>query len=326
MRIVYYTPPSTPGQYFALAVKASLLAYLGLTLFYFLFSFLGDSENTVFSFFHEFFSPVTSTVFSWAGLTDLTHKEAGLYTLFMLLFTPAMLNVIPMMRLKLEQLRLLDEAYGPVRRPEHIFWFSGAAFFLFGFFSLRYIAPSTADGLTLAFVDGTRVAAVLVCLICCTCFLIIGWRLYGSWCKSPDSIRISAPKKKPKPQLKVAIDNTATVRTGSKPALNLTDSDNGIYVALTAEMIQAAGRTKALPTAETLLVPMEMLQKAALITRSGQFSHADLKGLCERACALLTEGKLTHMPDLKTALALYKRANPAKLMDIAAELKKQLEA
>lgn len=327
MRIVYYTPPSTPGQYFGLAIKACLLAYFGTGLLYFLFNLISSFDNKVLEFFHNIFHPVTSPIFYWAGL-EPSISESGIYTVFLLLFLPGLLNVFPMMRLKLEQLRLLDEAYGPVKRPEHIWWFSGSVLFLIALCLLRYMQLHSDNTIIQLYINCTRAGAVVVLGLSSLCFLIIGMRLRGSWQKSPNAVKMPAAKK-PRGNLKVAVDNTApakkTVPNAAPAPVRLIESDTGIYVALTAEIIQAAGRTKALPTPDALMGPMEMMQKAALMTRSGQFSHSDLKGLCERTCALLAEGKLKHMPDLKTALALYKRANPAKLTEIAAELKQQLE-
>lgn len=326
MRIVYYTPPSTPTGYFWLAIKATLLAYAGLAGLYFLFSFTsgGNIEgNGVFGFFHNIFSGIAVPIFNWAGLTGISTGRSGLYIMFLFMFLPALLNAIPMMRLKLEQLALLDEAYGPVRQPEHRRWFGLAATFLLGAFFLRYLAIEPAEGLMQISIDCTRLSVFLTCLTAGVCFIVIGTRLQASWQKSPAAVKLPGEAKKKKTtHLKVAVDNTTPARpNGMSPA----PMDTGLYVALTAEIIQAAGRTGQLPAASDIEEPMQMLQKAALMTRSGQLSHPDLAGLCERACTLLNEGGLQHLPDLKTALALYKRANPAQLTDIAAELKKLLE-
>lgn len=333
MRIVYYNPPSTPGQYFWLAFKTFMLSYVGIAIFYFLFSMVSGFDNTLTNFLYGILIPVTEPVFRWAGLYDISQSMAGFYTLFILLTLPSLMNIIPMMRLKMEQLRLLDEAYGPVKKPEHLFWFYGTAFFLFGLLSIRYIETDSGDGLQQVFIDCSRIALVLICAVCTICFLLVGMRLRASWKKSPEALQMALPGAKPKKKkpgnLKIAVDNSKTVRpttSAALPQLNTVDSDTGIYVALTAEMIQAAGRLKALPTPDVLIGPLEMMQKAALMTRSGQYSHSDIKGLCERACSLLADGQLVHLPDLAAAQALYKRANPAKLVDIATELKQKLEA
>mgnify|MGYP000873750650 FL=1 len=138
MRIVYYTPPSTPAAYFWLMLKATGLAYVGLTLLFFLFSLLsGTGYSNVFLFFHEIFAPVTQPVFAAAGLHELAVGESGLYTFYLLLQVPGLLNTIPMMRLKLEQLRQMDEDFGPVRKREHLFWFYAAFVFAFCFMAMR---------------------------------------------------------------------------------------------------------------------------------------------------------------------------------------------
>lgn len=320
MRIIYYTPPSTPTDYFWLAVKATLLALFGVTVFYFLFGFLGNGGSNIATFFATLLAPITLPLFKWAGVTTESTGSTGLYTLFLIMFCPALLNAIPMTSLKLQELRLLDEAYGPVKRPEHRIWFGMAAFFWLACVSLRFVPLPAGDALGQVFIDCFRLMALLGFGVAGLCFIVVGGRLYSSWQKSPAAIKLPEEKKRPK-HLKVAIDNTKP----AGPMPTTPETESGIYTAITAEIIQIAGRTNVLPTAEKLLVPLEMLQKAALMTRSGQFSHPDLKGLCQAVCAAVEGGKIRSLPDLKAAQALFRKPDSGKLKQIASELKKAVE-
>lgn len=316
MRIVYYTPPSTPAEYFQLSVKATLMALGGVTVFYFLLNFLGSSGNTIASFFATLLAPITLPLFSWAGVNAEGGAKIGLYTLFLIMFTPALLNAIPMTSLKLQELRLLDEAYGPVKRPEHRTWFGLAGFFWLICLCQRFLPLPQSAALGQVIIDCIRLISLLGFGITGLCFIIVGTRLYNSWQKSPAAIKLPGEKKKPK-HLKIAIDNTASAPAPTAP-------DSGIYAALTAEIIQIAGRTGELPSADKLLIPLEMLQKAAQMTRSGQFSHPDLKSLCEAVCTAVNNGRIRSLPDLKAAQALFRKPDSSKLQQIAAELKKAI--
>jgi len=322
-RDIYHPRPATTGAYFFLAIKTTLLAYVGTIIIYLLNNSVGtglEGNSGVLSFFYGIFSPVTLPVFAWAGLHDLSVNMAGLYTIFLLMFTPALLNAIHITRVKLEQIALLDEAYGPLKKPEHQLWFFIAFFLFSGAFFLRQLENNTADTLTHIIVNCTRLLAPCILFTSSICMVIIGWRMRSSWLKSPEAATLPPKKKKPT-QLRVAVDNS-TLQNAAAPAIE----DNGLYVALTAELIQAAGRSKAMPQAAALCETLAMLQKAAQMTRSNQFSHPDLAGLCEKTCTLFAQGRISHLPDLKAALAIYKRADPARLMEIAAELKKLHEA
>lgn len=330
MIIHYYSRPTTPAGYFALAAKSTLFALGGLILIFLLMHTLGVENPGLLKIFYIGLQPVADRIFYAAGLQQLSPMAQSEYTIFLLMFIPALVNGGHMLRLKLEQLRVLDEAYGPVKRPEHMAWFIASFTFLFICVAVRSLELAIPDPLMRITADAARLVFILAGGLACLSTLIIGWQLRSSWLKSPDAIKLpgSKPRKgsgKAKPShLKVAIDNTTPAKAAGQP-LHLAEYDMGIYIALTAEIVQACGRQENLPDAAKLHENMSMLQKAAQLTRSGQFSHPDLQDLCERACALLAAGQLHHLPDLQAAMALYKRADPAKLTAIAAEFKKLLE-
>lgn len=331
MRIVFIRGPVTPAGYLPRLFVYIFFSFFGTGLLFLIVQALGRSNiigpdllSSSVNAIHLFLEPITGPVINWSGLLLDDPLQRGLIALFILLFLRPVYVMLQMTGMKLQQLATLENAYGPLSRPQHRLWLVFAFVALGAAALLRYLPQlSLADFALIELMQNcARVAVYIGLLVGGLCCLAVGYNLRRSWLKG----RPAQPVKAQPRHLRVAVDNTGLPADTAKPALKTAPRDevDGLYVALTAELVQACGRLKALPTTEQLVEPLLLMQKAASMTRSGSFYHPDIHTACARAITLLQEGKLKTLPTLAAALRLFKAPAPPQLRAIARELQEKI--
>ncbi len=303
--------PSTPAGYIPRLIKFTLAAFLVMIVFDILAGVLGDKGGALPGFFYVITQPLSRYILALPRLAPQSEGEAGLYCIFALAFIRVLIIAIPMTRIKLWQIESLrDQGFAPAQSASR-FWFIWAAFLVTGACLLGYVSTNLPNPFLMHIVKAAKLAVYLGAMTAALSAVVIGFKLRGGISLPRSS---SAPKAKAKPKLKLMVDNTAPAKPDEA------SEGRAFYVALTAGIIQSAGRFNRLPTQAELEEPLKLQQKAALATRNALLSDAEITARCKIALELLEQGKVQNLPDLKTAITLYKKPDPAKLMQIALEL------
>jgi hypothetical protein len=320
----YIQSPMTPMKYIGLSIRMVIVAFAIMGVIMFLLSSLGSGGGGAFGFLYTLFSPVFDQVFWWSGVDAYLGANKGYYALFTLLLLPALFNILQVIRLRLQELRYLEENFGPINRPEHVYSFAVCCILLLVAAGLRYFPRDefvTTD-FALMLANASRIVIWLAALAGALGYAVIGFSLKASWARNPASLKAA---KRAQGKVRLMVDNTKAPAAKRQDPVKLIEPESSPYVALTAALVQAAGYLKAMPTASDIAEPLMLQQKASSMTNSGVFAGIDIRDLCERACALVVSGQLATLPDLKTLQALYKKADPARLQAIAAELRAKLD-
>ena len=301
--------PSTPAGYIPRLIKFTLAAFLAMIVFDIIAGVLGQNGGALPGFFYVITQPLSRYLLALPRLDPQTEGEAGLYCIFALLFIRVLIIAIPMTRIKLWQIESLrDQGFAPAQSTSR-FWFFSAALLVTGACLLGYINAPLPNPFLLHIVKAAKLAVYLGAMTAALSAIVIGYKLRGGV-----SLPRSTPVPKANPKLKLMVDNTAPAKPDES------SEGRAFYVALTAGIIQSAGRFNRLPTQAELEEPLKLQQKAALATRSTLVSNSEITARCKIALELLEQGQVKTLPDLKTALTLYKKPDPAKLMQIALEL------
>lgn len=301
--------PTTPAGYIPRLIKFTLAAFLVMIVFDIIASVLGSNGDALPGFFYVITQPFSRYILALPRLAPQTEGEAGLYCIFALAFIRVLIIAIPMTRIKLWQIESLrDQGFAPAQGAAR-FWFISAALLVIGACLLGYINIPIPNPFLLHLFKAAKLAVYLGALTAALSAVVIGYKLHGGL-----SLPRSTQAPKAKPKLKLMVDNTAPLKPDAP------SEGHAFYVALTAAIIQSAGHFNRLPTQAELEEPLKLQQKAALATHSALVSDSEITARCKIALELLEQSKVKSLPDLKTALTLYKKPDPAKLMQIAHEL------
>ena len=285
-------------------------------------------SDSGFGMLYSLIQPVFGPVLRFMRVDVLGLNAGAALSLFMLLYLRATAIVIPAVQHRLQQLQSIERAYGPVNRPIHRKWLLSAVCGLLGATAITQLPPIREDMSIQNFaLQLLRVAIFLGFIVGSTGAAVVGWRLRDSWRR-----RRKLPTRLSQ-MSGVASSDNVSAEPAYKTAPALLENtvvadpvDEGLYIALAAELVQAAGSTRQLPDYTQIERPLLELQIAASMTHTGQFQHSNLGGLCKQACELLAAGELKKLPDVQTATRLYERPDTNLLIDLAEELRGKVKA
>jgi hypothetical protein len=274
--------------------------------------------------------PVFGPLFRLLKLEPLAAHASMSLVIYTILQIIGFRFLVPALQQKMQQLAALERALGPVTRPVHRLWFTVALITAGSAYALTTL-PSWAgtSGTETVLMNLLRIGLFFGCATTACGTALIGYRLRRSWQRFKEFG--AGLRHKPSPQ-DMAPSSGSTSDAPLEPGLQIEKSglsdanaDESVFIALAAELVETAGRSRALPHYRQLEMPLLELQQAAAATHTGQFEYADLRGLCQQACDLMASGKLSALPDLKAARSAYERRDPSLYVDLAAELRQKIK-
>jgi hypothetical protein len=229
------------------------------------------------------------------------------------------------------QISILERALGPVSKPVHRIWFAIAVITALCALALTILPAWTDKSVVLSFLYSLlRICLFIICVTTTFAATLIGYRLRKSWkkFKGLDFGLRSSSSSDTAPSVgsdtnQTPSDNSSFHTERDKPAIS--GADESVFIALAAELVESTGRRRELPNYRQLEIPLLELQQAAAATHTNQFEYANLRGLCEQACALMANGKLESLPDLDAARMAYKKRDPSLYIDLATELRQKIK-
>ena len=266
--------------------------------------------------FYKTVQPIMGPFLQLLKITVPSGNSGSLFAIFACLQGLGLTFLLPALRLKLAQLAEVEKVFGPVNKPAHRWFFAFAALGVLGTMTLA-LSPAWRGELAIVnfLLSLLRISLFMALGAVSLGLAIVGFSLRKSWKKwrilnaedLPDYIA---------PQSHSHADAALPAPTAT--------SDESVYLALAAELVELIGRTNKLPDYRQLQQPLLELQSAASMTHSGQFQSANLAALCREACDLMAKGQLSHLPDVETAVKAYKAHDPSVFIDLATELREKI--
>jgi hypothetical protein len=287
-----------------------------------------EGLSALYSLAQPFFGPFFRLL-KLASLSALTFFPLAIFTVLQII---GLHFLVPALQEKMQQIAALERALGPVTKPIHRIWFGIALLMSACALSLTTLPAWKGDTAAMTVLYSLlRIGLFTTCAATALGTTLIGYRLSNSWKRfqrfgaglktrpNADPVEAASGGKSDTPPGGDAI----RIEKGGLAAAN---SDESVFIALAAELVESAGRTRQLPNYRQLEMPLLELQQAAAATHTGQFEHANLRGLCEQACELLAAGKLNSLPDLNAARTAYQKHDPSLYIDLATELRQKIKA
>lgn len=246
--------------------------------------------------------------------------------------------LIPALQHKMQQLAALERALGPVTKPVHRLWFLVALVTAASAFALTTLpAWSGTSALTTVTLNLLRIGLFFSCAGAAFGTALLGFRMRSSWQRfkahgaglrhaAAERMRASGGSRSDTPTDEAPLAETVRIEHDGQAAEAAdANADESVFIALAAELVETAGKARALPHYRQLEMPLLELQEAAAATHTGQFQYANLRGLCQQACDLLASGELKSLPDLKAVRSAYESRDPSLYIDLAAELRSKIK-
>lgn len=260
-------------------------------------------------------APILGPVLRALKIYISTGSMGVLTGFFGLLFIRNLFMLRPLHQAYMEQIDLIEQAYGAVNKPAHRLWYGLSVFFLVCSLSLTGLPSWIAQGeLTQLLMNMLRVGLFLGCGFASLSSFLLGRRLHLSWRRFKAGF-VKQPVDDSHLQARSSADSESWITA---------EADEGLFIALAAEMVQNMGSRRQLPDYSQIQHALGELQAAARMTHSRQFDHSNLDDLCQKACDLLASGELKTLPNLQTAEQIYTHSDAGRLFDLAEELRNKL--